>query len=87
LLVVYVDLWANAARDPGELIFYQKAAKRKVTAQAAKNALDALRQRVPSLVWKSARGEYAVDDVARHRWYEQRVVVGKWPPQGMADNL
>ncbi|MDR3054759.1 MAG: hypothetical protein LBU53_05075 [Zoogloeaceae bacterium] len=50
--------------------------------QAAKNALDALRQQIPSLVWKSARGEYAVDDVAMHRWYQQRVAAGKLPPQG-----
>ncbi|GHT83344.1 hypothetical protein AGMMS49543_10330 [Betaproteobacteria bacterium] len=70
--------------DADALAFYQEVTKRKVSAQAAKNALDTLRQRVPSLVWKSARGEYAVDDIATHRWYQQKVEAGKWPPQGMA---
>jgi hypothetical protein len=69
--------------DADALAFYQRVTKRKVSAQAAKNALDALRQRVPSLVWKSARGEYAVDDVAMHRWYQQQLEAGKWPPQGL----
>jgi len=32
-------------------------------------ALENLRQHTPALVWKSARGEYAVDDAAMHRWY------------------
>jgi hypothetical protein len=31
-------------------------------------------------VWKSARGEYAVDDAAMHRWFQQRVQAGTWPP-------
>jgi len=31
-------------------------------------------------VWKSARGEYAVDDAAMHRWFEQRTGAGRWPP-------
>jgi hypothetical protein len=39
-----------------------------------------LRERNPALVWKSARGEYAVDDAAMHRWFEQRVRDGRWPP-------
>ena len=32
-------------------------------------------------VWKSARGEYAVDDATMHRWFEQRVRIGRWPPE------
>lgn len=39
-----------------------------------------VRERNPALVWKSARGEYAVHDVAMHRWFEQRVREGRWPP-------
>jgi hypothetical protein len=51
-----------------------------VSVQQAQKALEALRQRTPALVWKSARGEYAVEDAAMHRWYEGRVVAGSWPP-------
>lgn len=39
-------------------------------------------QRTPALVWKSARGEYAVEDLNMNRWYEARVAAGTWPPQG-----
>ena len=53
---------------------------KRVTAQMAQRALESLRQRNPALVWKSARGEYAVDDAAMHRWFEQRVREGRWPP-------
>jgi hypothetical protein len=31
-------------------------------------------------VWKSARGEYAVEDAAMHRWFQVRLDGGKWPP-------
>ena len=42
----------------------------------------ALRQRTPALVWKSARGEYAVQDAGMHRWYTARSEAGQWPLQG-----
>ena len=42
--------------------------------------LEALRQRMPALVWKSARGEYALEDAAMHRWYEKRSQAKQWPP-------
>ena len=47
----------------------------------AQRALESLRERTPALVWKSVRGEYAVDDAAMHRWFEQRVQAGRWPPE------
>ena len=53
----------------------------KVTAQTAQNALEAIRQRTPALVWKSARGEYAVDDAMMHSWYANRVAARTWPPK------
>jgi hypothetical protein len=37
--------------------------------------------RTPSLVWKSAPGDYAVDDAMMHGWYAARVAAGRWPPQ------
>jgi hypothetical protein len=46
----------------------------------AQRALESLRERNPALVWKSARAEYAVDDAAIHRWFEQRILEGRWPP-------
>ena len=48
----------------------------------AQKAMEAMRERQPSMVWKSARGEYAVDDAAMPRWYAQRVAAGTWPPTG-----
>jgi hypothetical protein len=36
-------------------------------------------KRSPALVWKSALGEYAVDDAAMHQWYRDRADAGAWP--------
>jgi hypothetical protein len=66
--------------DAEALRFYREKAQAKVTVQQAQNALESLRNRHPALVWKSARGEYAVDDAAMHRWFEQRTADGNWPP-------
>lgn len=66
--------------DGETLRFYQRTIGKKVSAPQAQNALEALRQRTPALVWKSARGAYAVDAAAMHRWFEQRVQAGSWPP-------
>lgn len=68
--------------DAEALRFYRsKVGEKKVTAQQAQAALEAIRSRTPSLVWKSARGEYAVDDAMMHGWYAARVAGGRWPPQ------
>lgn len=66
--------------DAEALRFYREKTGETVTAQKAQNALEALRQHTPAKVWKSARGEYAVDDAAMHRWFERRVADGTWPP-------
>ncbi len=60
--------------------FYQAKIGKPASAQQAQAALESLRAKQPSMVWKSARGEYAVDDAAMHRWYQQRVEAGTWPP-------
>ncbi|MDR0779870.1 MAG: hypothetical protein LBF16_04120 [Pseudomonadales bacterium] len=70
--------------DAEALRFYHEKTGRKVSAQQAQNALESLRQRNPSLVWKSARSEYAVDDAAMHRWYSECVAAGIWPPMTLA---
>jgi hypothetical protein len=69
--------------DVEALRFYQHQTGKKVSAQQAQNALESLRQHNPALVWKSARGEYAVDDAAMHEWYQQRVADQQWPPEAV----
>lgn len=66
--------------DAEALRFYREKTSENVTAQKAQAALEALRERTPALVWKSARGEYAVDDAAMHKWFERRVAAATWPP-------
>lgn len=66
--------------DAEALRFYREQLGRPISVQQAQKALEALRQRTPALVWKSARGEYAVEDAAMHRWYEGRVTAALWPP-------
>ncbi|MCL4740153.1 MAG: ATP-binding protein [Burkholderiaceae bacterium] len=66
--------------DGEALRFYRERVTGRVTPQMAQRALESLRERYPALVWKSARGEYAVDDAAMHRWFDQRVREGRWPP-------
>ncbi len=66
--------------DAEALRFYREKANANATVQQVQNALESLRNRYPALVWKSARGEYAVDDAAMHRWFEQRLRGATWPP-------
>lgn len=66
--------------DAEALRFYRDKTGRPVSVAQAQKALEALRQRMPALVWKSARGEYALQDGAMHRWYETRLAAGCWPP-------
>ncbi len=66
--------------DAEALRFYRDKAGHPVSVAQAQKALEALRQRMPALVWKSARGEYALEDVATHRWFEARTAAGLWPP-------
>lgn len=58
------------------LAFYTQKAGTSVTAPMAHKALESLRDRTPTLVWKSARCEYAASDAAMHRWFETRVREG-----------
>ncbi|MBQ0959128.1 AAA family ATPase [Ideonella sp. 4Y11] len=67
--------------DAEALRFYRDHLGRPVSVAQAQKALDALRQRTPALVWKSAHGEYAVEDAAMHRWFQARVAAGQWPPE------
>jgi hypothetical protein len=66
--------------DAEALRFYRDNLGRPVSVQQAQKALESLRQRTPALVWKSARGEYAVEDAAMHRWFQALQDLGRWPP-------
>ena len=68
--------------DADALQFYIDKTGDKVTVAKAQKALEALREHQPSLIWKSARSEYAVEDAAMLRWFAQRVAAGTWPPVG-----
>ena len=73
--------------DGEALRFYREKTGAPVTPQKAQGALESLRERTPALVWKSARSEYAVDDAAMHRWFEQRTRAGSWPPRALQAEL
>jgi len=68
--------------DADALQFYNDKTGDKITVAKAQKALESLRTHQPSLVWKSARSEYAVEDAAMLRWYAQRISAGTWPPVG-----
>lgn len=68
--------------DAEALLFYADKTGEKITVAKAQKALEGLRAHQPSLIWKSARSEYAVEDAAILRWYAQRVAAGTWPPLG-----
>ena len=66
--------------DAEALRFYCEKAGHPVSTPQVQKALEALRQRMPPLVWKSARGEYALEDAAMHRWFDARLQANTWPP-------
>jgi len=66
--------------DAEALRFYSEKTGSPITRAMAQRAMESLRDRQPSMVWKSARGEYAIDDAAMHHWYQQRLVADNWPP-------
>ena len=73
--------------DAEALHFYRDKTGRPVSVTQAQKALEALRQRMPALVWKSARGEYALEDAAMHRWFDHLAAAGKWPPSAPQGQL
>lgn len=66
--------------DAEALRFYKAKVSAPVSPAKAQAALESLRDRSPAMVWKSARGEYSLDDVAMIRWFEQQTTAGSWPP-------
>jgi hypothetical protein len=68
------------AYDADALQFYANATGKAVTPQQVQHVLEALRTQTPAMVWKSARGEYAIDEAMMYQWYERRRRDGAWPP-------
>lgn len=68
------------AYDVDALNFYTSAIGDRVTPPQVQHVLESLRNRSPALVWKSARGEYAIDEAMMYSWYEKRKQDGTWPP-------
>ena len=68
--------------DADALQFYNGKTGDKVSVAKVQKALEGLRDHQPSLIWKSVRSEYAVEDAAMLRWFTQRVAAGTWPPVG-----
>jgi hypothetical protein len=66
--------------DAAALKFYSSATGQRIGIAKAQKALESLRARQPPVAWKSAHGEYAVEDAAMHRWFEQRSAAKLWPP-------
>lgn len=73
--------------DAEALKFYRAQTGTTVSVPKVQNALESLRQRMPALVWKSARGEYAVEDAAMHRWFEARKQADNWPPSSPQSDM
>jgi hypothetical protein len=63
------------------LSFYREQTKTAITQPQVQKALESLHRQMPDLIWKSARGEYAVSDDALSRWYLDRKKAGTWPPK------
>lgn len=63
------------------LAFYRKAVGRPVSAGSARAAVEGLRNREPPVLWKSDRGDYALEDTDLMRWHRARVANMQWPPK------
>ncbi len=60
--------------------FYGALLGQEISTPMVQAAIKSLRDREPSIVWKSSRGEYAVDDTQMHGWFNQLQAAGQWPP-------
>jgi len=62
------------------LAFYSDVAGRSIGAGSARDAVQALRNLEPPVLWKSDRGDYALEDTDLLRWQRKREAAGMWPP-------
>lgn len=68
--------------DADALKFYSKHTGEKISVAHAQSALEGLRNGEDPLIWKSARGEYSVNDSGMVRWFKSLNEESKWPPVG-----
>lgn len=66
--------------DSEALKFYRDKTGKKITTPQVQAAIESLRAQTPSMIWKSAKGEYALDDTSMLKWFEKRSSAHAWPP-------
>lgn len=66
--------------DADALDFYSEKIGQQVTPQQVQTTLSSLRAREPSLIWKSERGDYALDNTQMRDWYLELLAQQAWPP-------
>lgn len=66
--------------DADALEFYRRQLGKSVSSAQTQKALESLRTRSPTMLWKSSRGEYLVADTLMVQWYRQQMADGCWPP-------
>lgn len=73
--------------EPGRSMFgkaaldqYARLLGKPVQPPTVQAALRSLRERESPLVWKSDRGDYALEDAGMRAWYQRLVEHGEWPP-------
>lgn len=67
--------------DAKSMKYYAETIGREISVATAQSALDALRNREDPIVWRSARGEYSIEDPNMVRWFTACRDEGKWPPR------
>ncbi len=60
------------AYDNAALAFYTEYCGKDISMSKAQKAIEKMRNREPSLIWRSSRGEYSVQEAELSRWYETR---------------
>ncbi len=64
------------------LAYYGGVIGKAVGAGSARDAVQSLRNIEPPVLWKSDRGDYALENTDMLRWYRKRKDAGLWPPGG-----
>src|ERR1035437_954372 len=73
--------------DADALQFYASKGSKRFSPAQVQTALETMRKQSPPLVWKSARGEYALEDISMLNWFLQAKQKNLWPPKTSEINL
>lgn len=60
--------------------FYTALVGKEVSPGSARDALEQIRNLDPPIVWRSDRGDYALEDTGMLDWYQALDAAGAWPP-------